>query len=107
MAELPFNLIEHVLVCTSQNYGACIRFLAPFEKNKIIITNCLFNNFLTLPKERWINVFFTFWSCHGGNDSGPSELSNGLKITKWNSSKTDASSLNKIFGSKIINSHSG
>lgn len=78
---LPLYFIKHIFVSTSEDNSASCWFFTSVEENEVIISNCFFNDFITLTKAWGIENFFTLGGGHSWNYCCSSQFGNSLKIS--------------------------
>jgi hypothetical protein len=69
---LPFDLVKHVLVGSSEDNSASCGFFASFEEDKIVVTNSFLDDLITLSQIGGVEDLITFRSGEGVDDSGSS-----------------------------------
>ena len=105
--NLPLNFIKHVFISTSQDDGTGIGLFAALEKDEIIITDSLFNNFFTFTQIWWVEDLFALWSCHCADNCGSSQFGNSLDIAFADSSQTKTACFSHVLWCQIVDTHAG
>lgn len=103
----PFDLIEHVLVGSSEDYGAGSGFFAAFEENKVVIADSFLDNFFALSQVRRVEHLVAFGSGESVDDGGSGQTGDSVDISLVDSAETQAAGLEHVFGGCIVDAHGG
>jgi hypothetical protein len=96
--ERSFDFIAHELVGSSNDDGSAGGLFETLEEDEIVITNCLFVDFLTFTEGRFVIYFLTFSCRERGDDGSSCGLSDLSQVTFVDSSETE----NAVFDHVLI-----